>query len=114
MRLRTIHAFLLAAVLLCLPATAWAAEAENKEAAPLSPDTKTVWLRHFRVLDATWATCYRYIDQAAGQVTSRDLQYRTSTHLQINLDPEGKTYFQGRLESGNTFIRSRTRISAEE
>jgi hypothetical protein len=49
---------------------------------------------------------FRYMDSAPGNVTARDLYYKVSTRVQVNLRGDGSTYVQGRGESGRSFASS--------
>lgn len=89
-----------------MPCAGWAGEEDVPPASPDSAKAEPFLARHFQILDATWGTRFRYMDNGEGLVTFRDQQYRTSTRLQINLDPKGRIYFQSRIESGSAFNSS--------
>jgi hypothetical protein len=59
--------------------------------------------RHFKILGLDGITRYLYSDQARGQVTDREMQYKISTRMQLNLTDSGSTYLQARGETGNAF-----------
>lgn len=88
---------------LSIPSAAWGEGAGNDNA-PLPAPAKVSFLsQHLRLLGVEGVTRFRYIDKAQGNVTDRDLQYRLSTRLQVNLVREGTTYIQVRGESGRNF-----------
>jgi len=62
--------------------------------------------RHFRFVTVDSGSRFRYVDKGPGAVTDRDLQYKLSTRVQLDLAPEGKTYIQARGESGRSFQSS--------
>jgi len=81
--------------------------AEKMTPAPAKPvPAAGFWKQHVKFVTLDLGTRYRYMDTRAGKVTSRDQQYRISSKLQIDLVPEGRTYFQMRFESGSRFNSS--------
>lgn len=62
--------------------------------------------QHLQFLSADGITHFRYVDNNPGKVTARDLYYKISTRVQINLVGEGTTYIQARGESGRSFASS--------
>jgi len=62
--------------------------------------------RHVKFQALDGALRYLYADSAPHKVTSRALQYKISTRLQINLDNHGNSYFQARTETGTAYTLS--------
>lgn len=97
---------LLALLISLITSIAWAEEAKaTGSPTPVSPKVSFL-AHHLQFLAAENVDRYRYIDKAAGNVTDRDLQYRISTRVQVNLRGEGTTYIQARGESGRNFTGS--------
>jgi hypothetical protein len=71
-----------------------------------SPSTSRFWAHRLRFLAADEIGQFRYCDTNPGMVTVRDLLYKVSTRVQVNLVGEGTTYLQGRGESGRNFVSS--------
>jgi len=115
----TIRLFVLCLALL-LPLPGWAdtadaaADATADAAAPITPavTNPTVakepnfLLQRIKFLSADGFTRFRYMDKAEKKVTDRDLQYKISTRVQVDLIGDGTTYIQGRGESGRSFTSS--------
>lgn len=64
------------------------------------------FLRRVQFLSADGITHFRYVDTAPGHVSARDLYYKMSTRVQVNLTADGSIYVQARGESGRTFPAS--------
>ncbi len=62
--------------------------------------------RHIQFLTADSISHFRYMDSAPGDVTARDMYYKVSTRVRINLLDDGSTYVQARGESGRSFNAS--------
>lgn len=60
----------------------------------------------FQFLTLEGDTRFRYLDKGPGNVGDRDLQYKLSTKVQINVTGDGATYIQARGESGRSFASS--------
>ena len=74
---------------------------------PADPPRGTNLLaQHFKFVTADLASHYRYVDTGPGKVTTRDLYYKMSTRVQINLLGNGTTYLHARGESGRSFTSS--------
>jgi len=75
----------------------------NASAASGGPQKTSFLSQHisFQTLDGSMR--YLYADQAEHKVTSRTLQYKISTRLQVNLDRCGNSYFQARGETGTAY-----------
>lgn len=87
------------------------AAAAPKAAAPApkpAPITGVARWLHFQTLDL--ATRFRYVDTHEHRVNDRDQQYKISSKFQLNLVPEGRTYFQFRVETGSSFASSWTNM----
>ena len=91
---------------LSTPSAAWAEDAGNDNASSPAPAAVGLLLKHLRFLGAESVERFRYIDKAKGKVTDRDLQYRLSTRVQVNLVGDGTTFIQTRGESGRNFTGS--------
>lgn len=96
--------WVLATLLLWAPIAAFSeATASDASAAVLS---KPRLSNRFRFLTAETVSHFRYVDAAEGKVTARDVYYKLSTRVQLNIKGDGTTYLQGRGESGGNFISS--------
>jgi len=62
--------------------------------------------RHLQFLSAEAGGRFRYVDKGIGKVTDRDVQYKISTRVRVNLIGDGVTYVQARGESGRSFTSS--------
>jgi len=99
-----IRFFVLCAALF-LPLSGWADSADSA----IQPDVKeepSFLLQHIKFLSADSYSRFRYMDKAEHKVTDRDLQYKVSTVVKIDLIGDGTTYLQGRGESGRSFTSS--------
>lgn len=83
-----------------------AEEAAEKSASTTAPSKSNFVSRHFKFVSVDGVSRFRYVDKGPGAVTDRDLQYKLSTRVQLDLAPEGKTYIQARGESGRSFQSS--------
>lgn len=61
------------------------------------------WSHRLKFLAADDIGQFRYCDTKPGNVTVRDVLYKISARVQVNLLGEGTTYIQGRGESGRVF-----------
>ena len=86
-------------VLLLLSALAPAQTAAGT-AAP-GNDLSTI-LQHIKFVSLEGANRYRYVDKNPGKVTDRDLQYKVSARVQVDVVGDGRTYLQARGESGRS------------
>jgi hypothetical protein len=68
--------------------------------------SETFATRHLRVLHLDVIARDLYSDNADGVVTDREIQYKVSVGLQLNLDTHGNTYLGTRGETGNSFGNS--------
>jgi hypothetical protein len=81
--------------------------AVHPEPASVQPQAAPAFLlRRVQFLSADSITHFRYVDVAPGHVSARDLYYKFSTRVQINLAADGSTYLQARGESGRSFSAS--------
>jgi len=71
-----------------------------------APTKRNVLLRHIQFVTVDSIAHYRYVDSAEGKVGTRDLFYKLSTRVQVNLWGDGKTYLQARGESGRSLAAS--------
>jgi hypothetical protein len=67
---------------LALPSFAWADD--SSDSAPVSAPISFL-AQHLQFLTADGITHFRYVDNNPGKVTARDLYYKVSTRVQINL-----------------------------
>ena len=98
--------FLLSVLSLSTDLQAEEAKAPRAGSAPAAipaPPPSNFLVRHLQFLGAETVERFRYIDKAPGKVTDRDLQYRISTRVQVNLLGDGATYVQARGETGRNF-----------
>lgn len=93
--------FLLAAVVVA-PCAAQESAKDAQAAAPASgpPSFRYPFLQ---VMQVETASHFAYTDMAAGKVVERDLSYRLTNRVQVNLLPDGRTYLQTRFETGKIF-----------
>ncbi|MBZ5657560.1 MAG: hypothetical protein LAO56_20015 [Acidobacteriia bacterium] len=76
------------------------AAAEHSEVTVSTPVSTS---HRLQFLNAEVASRYVYQDVAAGQVAERDLAYRVTTTVRLNVISGGSTYFQMRGENGPAF-----------
>lgn len=62
--------------------------------------------RRLQFVGADGINHFRYTDKNPGQVTTRDIFYKTIVTVRVSLVGENVTYLQGRGESGRSFISS--------
>ena len=96
-----IASFCLLSLPLVLTPTVRADDADVPIVNPVAASTPiSFFSRHvsFEVMDGSLR--YRYIDSGPQKVTDRDLQYKLSTHVKVNLWGDGNTYVALRGESG--------------
>src|SRR5712671_5929169 len=98
--------FLVLCFALSILSAAWAEDTGNDNAPSPAPSKVGFLSHHLQFLGAENLDRFRYIDKAKGKVTDRDLQYRISTRVQVNLVGDGTTYVQARGESGRSFTSS--------
>jgi hypothetical protein len=89
-----------------MPSVAGTEDPGNGNALSPTPVRVSFLSHHLQFLGAENVDRFRYIDKGKGKVTDRDLQYRISTRVQVNLVGEGTTYIQARGESGHNFTGS--------
>jgi hypothetical protein len=71
--------------------------AVHPEPASVQPQAAPAFLlRRVQFLSADSITHFRYVNIAPRHVSARDLYYKFSTRVQINLAAEGSTYLQAR------------------
>jgi hypothetical protein len=66
------------------------------------PAVLSMWNR-IEVVQSYASIRFRYVDTARGQVTDRDYQFNQLLRLKLNLAADGRTYIQGRAETGDNF-----------
>lgn len=99
------------AVLLCFGSIAMVASPVPSDSKPdaaavsVTP-AKSAVSRHFKFVTVDSFSRFRYMDTAPKKVTERDLQYKLSVRLQLNVTASGSTYVQSRGESGRSFASS--------
>jgi len=98
--------FLFLSLVLSIAATASTADPANGGGSLPVPAHIKFLAQHLQFLSADGITHFRYVDNNPGKVTARDLYYKISTLVQINLVGEGTTYLQARGESGRSFSAS--------
>ena len=96
--------WVLAIVFLLAPITAFSEASATDASAPVLPRPRLS--NRLRFLTAESVSHFRYVDATEGRVTARDVYYKLSTRLQLNVKGDGTTYLQGRGESGGNFISS--------
>jgi hypothetical protein len=106
MRQIRFRSLLLVFVAFILLAPALVSAENSPSTAVTSPPKTRLFLNRIRFLTADSFAHFRYVDTAPGKVTARDLYYKLSTRLQINLSGDGRTYLQLRGESGRNFQAS--------
>jgi hypothetical protein len=104
--MKTYQRFTVPILVLCLflPFAGWAQNVVSDTST--APSSDNFWFRHVSFLGSEVDTRYRYMDKAVHQVTDRDLQYKVSSVVHIDLIGEGVTYIQARGESGRSFTSS--------
>jgi hypothetical protein len=88
------------------PLVASAEDAKAAGSSAAKPVSVSFFYQHVKFLAVDGINRYRYIDKGIGKVTERDLQYKLSTRVQVDLVGDGTTYIQGRGESGRSFTSS--------
>lgn len=96
--------WVLAIVFLLAPITAFSEASASDASPPVLPRPRLS--KRLRFLTAETVSHFRYVDAAEGSVTARDVYYKLSTRVQLNVKGDGTTYLQGRGESGGNFISS--------
>lgn len=98
--------FLVLCLAVSISSSAVAEDASNEKPRLEAPTKISFLAGHLQFVGAEGVTRFLYIDQGAGKVTNRALQYRISTRVQVNVTGNGTTYLQARGESGPNFILS--------
>jgi hypothetical protein len=95
--------YLLAICFLLVPIAAFSGDAASDASAGGARPKLT---NRFRFLTAEAVSHFRYVDAGDGKVTARDVFYKLSSRVQLNIKADGRTYIQARGESGQNFIAS--------
>jgi hypothetical protein len=95
--------YLLAICFLLVPIAAFSGDAASDASAGGARPKLT---NRFRFLTAEAVSHFRYVDAGEGKVTARDVFYKLSSRVQLNIKADGRTYIQARGESGQNFIAS--------
>src|SRR5690349_17095869 len=103
---RCLFRFLILSFVSSIPAAATTESAASGGGGLSAPKKINFLSHHLQFLSADGISHFRYVDSAPGKVTARDLYYKVSTRIQINLVGEGITYLQARGESGRSFSAS--------
>jgi len=103
---RCLLQFLILTLVSSIPAVGSTENAASDRGGLSAPAKINFLSQHLQFLSTDGISHFRYVDTAPGKVTARDLYYKVSTRVQINLVGEGITYVQARGESGRSFSAS--------
>lgn len=77
---------------------------QGPSATPANPESNAIQFPRLQFLQAEMYSHYAYTDLGPGQVVERDVVYKTANRFRLNLQSNGATFIEARVESGSSFI----------
>ena len=85
------------------PANPESKTAQELPATRANPESSAIRFPRLQFLQAEMYCHYAYTDLGPGQVVERDVVYKTANRFRLNLQSNGATFIEARVESGSSF-----------